>query len=150
MEKIVRKFNINNKEDLSQYIYLQLLEKPESLIQELQDTNTYLYYIARIVTNQIKSYDSKLYYESRISRCSSGIDTYLNTLSGNAEDNAMHKLDSVLDEEDSLIIGMIIYNEELGKRKHIPTKEICERYGCSRSKAVKIFEDFRKKAKKII
>lgn len=42
-------------QDLIQYISLKLLEKEESLIIKLQETNSYNFYISRMVLNQIHS-----------------------------------------------------------------------------------------------
>lgn len=47
-----------NKEDLQdliQYISLKLLEKDSSLIQHLEETNSYRYFISRMVMNQLHS-----------------------------------------------------------------------------------------------
>lgn len=59
-------------------------------------------------------------------------------------------LDSVLNEEDRMIVGMIVNADTLGEKKHMPGTALCEYYDCSWSKATKKFEKFRKKVKKYL
>lgn len=50
-------------DDLSQDIYIALLEKPPELIQELEDKGQLNFYIARMVANNIHSSLSPYYYK---------------------------------------------------------------------------------------
>lgn len=49
--------------DLAQDIYLELLQKPDSLIQELHNKGELLYFIVKIITNNIYSQNSPYYYK---------------------------------------------------------------------------------------
>jgi hypothetical protein len=53
----------NHLDDLSQDIYIQLLEKPPTLIQSLYEKNELHYYIARMLVNNIHSTLSPYYYK---------------------------------------------------------------------------------------
>lgn len=61
VEKIVSKYDIKFKEDLSQMVYLWLLEKPDELIQQLWQSSQLNFYIASIVKTQVCSTKSKYY-----------------------------------------------------------------------------------------
>ena len=50
-------------DDLSQDIYIQLLEKPPTLIETLYEKNELTYYIARMLVNNIHSTLSPYYYK---------------------------------------------------------------------------------------
>lgn len=149
VQNIVKHYKGIDWEEAISIVYLSLCEKDEALIQHLYETNTYRFFIARMVSNQIKSYDSTLYRNTRISRVSDDITPYLNTFTDNT-DNALHKLDSVLNEEDRMIVGMIVNADTLGEKKHMPGTALCEYYDCSWTKATKKFEKFRKKVKKYL
>lgn len=72
VEQIV--FQINRKEqkedlhDLIQYIYLQLLEKPDELIEGLYARNEINFYLVNMVYNQIRSQTSYFHKVYRLPR----------------------------------------------------------------------------------
>lgn len=64
-------------EDLAQMLYLDLLSKPDDLIQELDARNSLQYFLARMVTNSINSKTSRFYYLfGKYNSLASDIDEY--------------------------------------------------------------------------
>lgn len=57
------KGTVRHKEDLANDIYLSLLEKDEDLIVDLYLRGNLDFYISRIVTNNIRSKNSRYYYQ---------------------------------------------------------------------------------------
>ena len=59
--------NVNNSDqdrfDLAQDIYLDLLTKDDAFIQELYQSNKLKYFIVKMVTNNIKNKTSPYYYQ---------------------------------------------------------------------------------------
>ena len=51
-----------NHQDLAQDLYISLLEKEESKIVELYNNNELRWFITRMVVNNIKSVNSRFYY----------------------------------------------------------------------------------------
>lgn len=49
--------------DLAQDIYLELLQKPDDLILELHSKGELLYFIVKVITNNIYSQNSPYYYK---------------------------------------------------------------------------------------
>ena len=58
---IVGEINANHQ-DLAQDLYISLLEKEESKIVELYNNNELRWFITRMVVNNIKSVNSRFYY----------------------------------------------------------------------------------------
>ena len=52
----------DNLIDLAQDIYLTLLEKDDKLIEDLYNKNQLIFYLTRIVINNLKSTTSQFYY----------------------------------------------------------------------------------------
>ena len=69
VQNIVKKVSRNSDDqkwdDLVQIVYSYMLEKPEELIQKINDDGSYKYLAARMVMRQITSYRSKWYYDTR-------------------------------------------------------------------------------------
>jgi len=63
VEDIVKKYSIKHPEDLVQMIYLDLLKKDDELIQNLHTNNQYNFYIAKMITTNVKSMESPYYRE---------------------------------------------------------------------------------------
>lgn len=64
-------------EDLAQMLYLDLLSKPDDLIEELHTRNSLQYFLARMVTNSINSKTSRFYYLfGKYNSLASDIDDY--------------------------------------------------------------------------
>lgn len=64
-------------EDLAQMLYVDLLSKPDDLIQELYARNSLQYFLARMVTNSINSKTSRFYYLfGKYNSLASNIDDY--------------------------------------------------------------------------
>lgn len=63
VETIVKKYEVKHPDDLTQMIYYDLLQKDDSVIQELYKKNQYNFYIARMVTNQVISTTSSYYMQ---------------------------------------------------------------------------------------
>lgn len=64
-------------EDLSQMLYLDLLSKPDDLIEELYTRNSLQYFLARMVTNSVNSKTSRFYYLfGKYNSLASDIDDY--------------------------------------------------------------------------
>lgn len=63
VEKVTRKPLEDYYKDFCQMIYLALLEKDDKTIQGLYSTNSGVFYIARMVLNQVKSNRSPLFTE---------------------------------------------------------------------------------------
>lgn len=64
-------------EDLAQMLYLDLLSKPDDLIEELHTRNSLQYFLARMVTNSINSKTSRYYYLfGKYNSLASDIDDY--------------------------------------------------------------------------
>lgn len=53
----------DNLIDLAQDIYLTLLDKDDKLIEDLYNNNQLIFYITRIVINNLKSTTSQFYYK---------------------------------------------------------------------------------------
>ena len=53
----------DNLIDLAQDIYLTLLEKDDKLIEDLYNKNQLIFYLTRIVINNLKSTTSQFYYK---------------------------------------------------------------------------------------
>ena len=72
VEQIVFQINRNEKEedlkDLISYVYLQLLEKPEELVQGLYQRKELNFFLANIVYNQIRSKTSYFHRTYRLPR----------------------------------------------------------------------------------
>lgn len=66
VEEIVYKIGANENptdlEDLTQDIYIELLNKPNDTLNTLARSNQLNYYITRIVINNIRSANSRYYY----------------------------------------------------------------------------------------
>ena len=58
---IVGEANVNHQ-DLAQDLYISLLEKSEEKIVELYNNNELRWFITRMVVNNIKSVNSRFYY----------------------------------------------------------------------------------------
>ena len=65
VERIVRTYRIDNPYvvDLSQDIYVDLLTKDAGLIERLHNDGTLLYFIAKMVRNNLCSVNSPYYYD---------------------------------------------------------------------------------------
>ena len=50
-------------EDLAQDIYLTLLEKDQQFLKELNEKKQLIYYITKIITNNVRSKTSPYYYK---------------------------------------------------------------------------------------
>lgn len=61
VEDIAKHYNAECLDDLCQMIYLDLLQKDDSIIQELNDNGQYKFFISRMISNQVKSYNSPFY-----------------------------------------------------------------------------------------
>lgn len=63
VEKIISNCGISgpNGKDLAQDVYVSLLLKPEELIEEIYDRGEIVFYISRMVTNNINSKTSPFY-----------------------------------------------------------------------------------------
>lgn len=62
IRNVSRKQDVRNPEDLAQMIYLELLEKPDSLIVSLNERKQLNYFLTRIVLNNIFSKNSRYHY----------------------------------------------------------------------------------------
>lgn len=60
--KNIAKKKIVEKEDLSQDIYAELLQKPDTLIEELYEKGELDFFIVKIITNNIFSKNSPYHY----------------------------------------------------------------------------------------
>lgn len=67
LKSIIRNISKNSEDedfkDLEQDIYMELLEKPENVIESIYLRGQINYYLTRIVTNNIKSKTSRFYYK---------------------------------------------------------------------------------------
>ena len=63
IEKLVKKYNINSgfKKDLCQDLYIELLNKDENLINKLYNNKEYVYYIMKMIKNNVNSITSPFY-----------------------------------------------------------------------------------------
>lgn len=63
VEKLVKSYYINSpyRDDLCQDLYIELLKKDQTLVQQLYDNNQLQYYIRKMITNNIKSKTSPYY-----------------------------------------------------------------------------------------
>lgn len=55
-------------QDLSQYIYLVLLEYPEPMLQDLWEHNEMRFLLARLIINNFRSNKSRYHYAIRVFR----------------------------------------------------------------------------------
>ena len=68
VEKLVQKYTSLNKiyiKDLVQDIYIELLSKPQWLLEHLIEQDELEYYVRRMIKNQLHSRTSKFYYKYR-------------------------------------------------------------------------------------
>lgn len=131
-------------------IYADLCEKPEELIQHLEETNTYRFFISRMVSNQIISNDSPYRRQNRLSKASTDIEPYTNTFSEKVSQNALNCLEMTLTGDDLLILDMVA-NFKWNKGYRVrPITDIKEYYNCSLHRATKIYDKWEKKVKKIL
>lgn len=74
VEDIINNLGLSgpNAKDLSQYIYLSLLEKPSALITDLYDKDELKFYICKMALNNINSKTSPYYFTYR----RTGMDNY--------------------------------------------------------------------------
>lgn len=77
IEKVIRQPLYDYYQDLANDIYLALLEKDEKLIQGLQDTNSFRFWIAKMVMNNIASNRSPFHttYRKPRQECKEEIET---------------------------------------------------------------------------
>lgn len=122
VQDIVKEVTNGSKEekfkDIIQIVYTFLLETPEDKIQQLQETNQYRYYIAKMVMIQVCSNNSRFHYDDRrFSAQSSEYD--LNHPAPEEKDySQLYELIEELDPEDRQIINDYISvdnKEELAK-----------------------------------
>ena len=64
VERIVKKYNTPNKDDLAQIIYMALLNKDDELIQTLYSTKQFRFYISRMISQQVLSIRSDHYKQN--------------------------------------------------------------------------------------
>lgn len=69
VESVVKNVTNNSKDedlkDLCNDIYLELMEKPESVLSGIYERDQIQYYITRIVLNNVNSKTSRFYYKYR-------------------------------------------------------------------------------------
>lgn len=63
IEILIDKYNVKPlyKQDLAQDVFLIILSKPETMLQELYDNKQLNFYLARIISNQYFSKTSKFF-----------------------------------------------------------------------------------------
>lgn len=65
VSNIIKQPVTDDEEDLIQDLYLYLMEKDDKLIEDLYNKNQLVFYITRMVINNIKSTTSPYYYKYR-------------------------------------------------------------------------------------
>lgn len=114
VERIVKKYDIEFKDDLSQMIYLWLLEKPDELIQQLWNHKQINFYVANMVRTQVVSVTSKYYndYVKRGATLNEAIEVPIPE-KYTLIDEMMDKIDNLSNEErDMLYASMEVEAEE--------------------------------------
>lgn len=150
IQKTVKHYKGIDWNEVISVVVADLCEKDEVLIQQLHDSGDYKYYIARMVANQIKSYNSPFRWQNRFSGLTSPIDTYLDTFTNKSVPKALKTLEERLTGEDLIILDMVVnYSYSKGDRLR-PQAEIMERYGCTRYTAWKIFDEWKEKVKQLL
>lgn len=152
VQDIVRKFSRHSKdrskwEDLISIVYLSLLEKEEEVIQQLQETGTYRFYIARMVCNQVKSSESSWYYKVlRYGKCAVVFDGWENAFSYR-EDEDMKVVREYVDglEGEYAMIADILMNN-WSKQK--PMGDLKEYLHVSYKTVIKKLEEFGRKIRR--
>ena len=63
IQNITKNSEDEDYKDLEQDIYMELLEKPENVLESIYNRGQISYYLTRIVMNNIKSKTSRFYYK---------------------------------------------------------------------------------------
>ena len=131
-------------------VYADLCEKDEELIQHLEESGEKYYYISRMVSNQILSYNSPYRRQNRFSGLSSDLEPYLNTFPDEVPSKTLKTLEKRLTGEDLIILDMVV-NDEWNKGYRVrPMNELMERYHITKHYATKTFDQWRKKVKQLL
>ena len=140
VEKICSKFKIDYRDDLSQMVYLCLLEKDDELIEQLWDNKQLNFYIASIVKTQVCSTTSTYY------RLYAKTDLTLNEAleipvpeKYTALDELCDYLNTLPTEERCLLYASVEKDKE-------GTQEVLETYGLTKLKLQDKLRNLRQKA----
>lgn len=103
VEDIAKHYNVDCREDLCQMIYLDLLQKDETIIQELYENNQYMFFISRMIVNQIVSYKSPFYMKVlRFTYENARMDDHSFKLSVDDDRTRQELIERIYDEIDAL------------------------------------------------
>lgn len=156
VQDIVKKFkgsSTNSKwDDLEQMIWLELLEKDDKLIEHLETTNTYRYFIARMIKTNVTSIEGRFYYKIlRYSKTTTDITPWTNTIPiDNDTNETLGLLRSFVAtlEGDEAILAEEIMN--MTEKSRVPVKAFKERTGKDYGWAVRRLDRWKKDFEKYL
>ena len=150
VQKNVKHYKNANWEEVISMVYADLCEKPEELIQQLDESGDYKFYISRMVSNQIKSKYSPYRWQNRHHKISTDIEPYLDTIPDKEAQNVLNYLEENLQGEDLMMLDMIVNYTYINGGRVRPQAEIMERFKCTRYAAGNKFDVWKEKIKKVL
>ena len=147
VQKNVKHYKNANWEEVISMVYADLCEKPEELIQQLDESGDYKFYISRMVSNQIKSKYSPYRWQNRHHKISTDIEPYLDTIPDKEAQNVLNYLETTLEGDDAAMLN-IVANYDCHYKGSRPLQEICECFSTTQYTAAKKYDAWVEKIKK--